>query len=127
MNVLITRVENRYVSFTGNHGKGKGIGHISQQFEEGSFYGVEFDFLPYLNSNENTKIGTIKDAGFYCEDESTLIVALVENVDEDDEVCLRIAPDCMIMAYRNDNVIQEGNRVEVRVSKDEFIITWIGV
>jgi len=115
------------VSFTSNYGKGQGIGHIAQQFEDGRQYSVEFDFSPYLNANENTKIGTTREAGFYCEGDDTLIVALVENVDEDDEVCLRIAPDCIIIAYRNDELIQEGDRVEIRMSKDEFIITWIGV
>ncbi|SHN07733.1 hypothetical protein [Chitinophaga sp. CF418] len=127
LNLIITKVENSYLSFTSNHGEGQGIRHISQQFEEGRCYGVEFDFLPYLNANENTKIGTTKEAGFYCEGDGNLIVALVEHIDEDDEVCLRIAPDCMIMAYRNDDVIQTGDRVEIRMSKDEFIVTLIGV
>ena len=82
--------------------------------------------MPYLNANENTKIGTTKKAGFYCEDDASLIVASVENVDEDDEVCLRIAPDCMIITYRNDDVIKTGDMVEVSMSRDQFIITSIG-
>lgn len=125
MNIVITEVESPYVSFTSDHGKG--IGYTSnQQFELDSIHTVEFDFLSELNANENTRIGTTKELGFYCEGDRILIVALVEDVDEDDDVCLRIAPDCMIMAYRNDDVIQAGDRVEIRMSKAEFKITSIG-
>jgi len=127
MNITVTKVESPYVSFTSNHGDGKGNGRISQYFQEDRSYGVEFDFLPYLNANENTKIGTTKEKGFYIEDDFTLVVAFVENIDEDEQVCLRIAPDCMIMAYRNDDTIREGDEVEVRLSKDELIITSIGI
>jgi len=127
LNIVVTKVDNPYVSFNSNHGKGICIGCVSQQFDAGRVYSVEFNFSPFLNTNENTTIGTTKEPGFYCEENNTLIVAMVEHVDEDDDVCLRIAPDCMIMAYRNDEVIRTGDRVEIRMSKDEFIITWIGV
>lgn len=125
MNIVITKVEYPYVSFTSNHGEG--IAYTSgQQFEPGRTHSVEFDILSDLNTNENVKIGTIKQAGFYCEDNHTLIVALVESVDEDDSVCLRIAIDCIIEAYRNDDTIKAGDRVEIRLPKDEFKMTSIG-
>ena len=125
MNVVITKVEYPYVSFTSNHGEG--IAYASdQQFELGWTHSVEFDILSDLNTNENTKIGTIKKAGFYYEDNSTIIVALVESVDEDDSLCLRIATDCIIEAYRNDNSIDKGDRLEIRIPKDKFKMTSIG-
>jgi len=126
MIIVITKVENPYLSFNSKHGVG--AGYISdQQFELGKEYGVEFNFLPFLDTRANTRIGTIREAGFYHEDDFTLIVASVEHIDEDDDVCLRIAPDCMIMAYKNDDAIQVGDNVEVKLFKDELIITSIGV
>ena len=125
MNVVITKVEYPYISFTCNHGDG--IAYTSaQQFELGRTHSVEFDILSDLNTNENTKIGTIREAGFYSEDDSTLIVALVESVDEDDSLCLRIATDCIIEAYRNDDSIDTGDMLEIRMPKDKCKMTSIG-
>lgn len=125
MNVVITKVEYPYVSFTSNHGQG--IAYASgQQFELGGTYSIEFDILLDLNTNENTKIGTIKKPGFCCQDSSTLIVALVESVNEDDSLCLRIATDCIIEVYRDDNSIDTGDRLEISIPKDKLRITYIG-
>jgi hypothetical protein len=125
MNVVITNVEYPYVSFISNHGEG--IAYTSSlQLESGSTHSVEFDILSDLNTNENTKIGTNKKAGFYSEDNSTLIVALVESIDEYDCLCLRIATDCIIEANKNDNTISTGDRLEIRLPKDKFKMTSIG-
>lgn len=125
MNVVITKVEYPYVSFISSYGEG--IAYTSsQQFEPGGIHSVEFDILADLGSKENTKIGTNRKAGFYFDGSGTLIVALVESIDEDDSMCLRIATDCIIEAYRNDDSIKPGDRLEIRLLKGQFKMTSIG-
>ncbi|MBV8255089.1 MAG: hypothetical protein JO154_20980 [Chitinophaga sp.] len=125
MNVVITKVEYPYVSFISNHGEG--IAYTTgQKFELGVTHGVEFDLLSELNIDENTKVVTNQKAGFYCEDDRTLIVALVESIEEDGAMWLRIAIDCIIEAYGVDDTIKTGDRLEIRMPKDKFKMTSIG-
>ncbi|SFW81806.1 hypothetical protein [Chitinophaga sancti] len=126
MNLVITKIEYPYVSFTSNNGEG--LAYTSdQQLDIDRTYSVEFDILSNLNTNDNTKIGTNKPAGFYDEDGNTLIVALVESIDEyGDSLCLRIAIDCIIEAYRSGDSIDVGDRLEIRMPKDKFKVTIIG-
>jgi hypothetical protein len=125
MNVVITNVDYPYVSFTSDHGEGIAY-TLSQKLEPGRTHSVEFDILFDLDVSENTEIGTFKKAGFHLEDAHTLIVALVESVDESESVCLRISTDCIIEAYKNDNSIRTGDMLEIRVPKDKFKMTSIG-
>ncbi|WP_212002838.1 hypothetical protein [Chitinophaga sp. HK235] len=97
-----------------------------QKFEQGVTHGVEFDLLLELDTSENTKVGTNLKAGFYCEDDRTVIVALVESIEEDDAMWLRIVTDCIIEAYGVDDTIKTGDRLEIRMPKDKFKMTCIG-
>ncbi len=125
MNVVITKVDYPYVSFSSDYGDGI-VFTTGRKFELGTTHGVEFDLLSDLNAGENTTVGTNRKEGFYIEDDCMIIVAVVENIFEDDAMWLRIAMDCHIETYQVGNTIKIGDKLEVRMPSDKFMMTSIG-
>ncbi|NML37510.1 hypothetical protein HHL17_09940 [Chitinophaga sp. G-6-1-13] len=125
MNITITEVKDKYLLFDSPRGQGIGF-FANQRLEPGSNHGVEFDFMEDLHTNVNTRIGTTRMFGFYQEDDFVIVVGNVESVDEDDVICLRIDMSCIILAYKSDVLIREGDTLEIRLHKDQFKVTSIG-
>lgn len=127
MNILVTDDIDKYIVFTSEYGNG--IAYTRQDaFTAGERHGVEFDIEVGLSVtiDSNTSIGSLHKPGFYQDGDYTLVVAYVENIDDDNEICLRIGESCIILAYAEGIGIQVGNLVEIRLHKDQLLITSIG-
>lgn len=122
MHIKVTKVDKKYVLFESPCGEG--IGHFTKPyFEEGDIHSVEFDFIPDLITSENSTINTALTPGFHLNGNATIIVGTVEGVDPDDMISLRIDTDCVIITNTNDKRIKEGDVLEVRVDKDQLLVT----
>ncbi|MBC9914085.1 hypothetical protein [Chitinophaga varians] len=119
MKIIVTEAGEKYIVFTSHRGQGTGF-ICEQLFEPGNTYWVEFDFMEELNTRKNTAIGSNKGPGFYRDGDFTIVVGSVESISEDDEICLRVDASCIILVYKNDDLIKEGDLLEIRVRKDQF-------
>lgn len=125
MKAKLLQIEDGYVEFTTHIGVGMAKCRDTM-IEKEKFYDIEFDFNKELNLGDDfEKIsdtnGRIEFKGDY-----VFLTGTVEDVDEDDEVCLRLAKDCIMIFYQNPSNLALGDTIRVRLKKDTLVVSIVG-
>lgn len=125
MRIRVLKVEGAEVKFSTSIGAAIATCE-EKNLKEGSDFDVEFDILPDLVLGINAKKSAEQHLYFKTDGIHIFINALVESTYEDDEVCLRLADECIIMAYKKDNSINDGDTLMITLALAEFLVTRVG-
>ena len=126
MKIRVKEVENQYVEFFCT--VGAGIAKCSQQnLVNWMICDVEIDINVTLKLGTNAEKNL--DDNLYIKNKGNVnwINGLVESIDEDDTICLRLANDCIIMVEYEDCEICEGDILLIKIPKEDLEITLIGI
>lgn len=126
MTVNILDVQGDEVKFSCSFGEGVGICE-ERNLIVGMTYGIEIDILEDLKIGLNTEISNDKTCFLLYDGSLNLINVIVESLDEDDSICLRLAQDCIIVCYYVGGGILVGDTLLIKLKAQEFRITSIGV
>ena len=126
MKIRVKEVENQYVEFFCT--VGAGIAKCSQQnLVNGMICDVEIDINVTLKLGTNAEKNLDNNLYIQNEENINLINGLVENIDDDDIICLRLANDCIIMIEYEECEIFEGDILLIKIRKEDLEVTLIGI
>jgi hypothetical protein len=84
--------------------------------EEGCGYHVEFDIDVPLEAPMPSRASSPPEAGFSRMGDDTLVVGILEALDEDGMGCLRISSDCLIMVETRLDASSIGKTISTRLN-----------
>jgi len=126
MKIKVVEVENQYVYFSCS--VGSGIAKcFKENFIKGMVCGIELDINVALKIGYNTEKNVDRSLYLKNDGHKNWINGLVESIDNDDTICLRLAEDCIVMADYEECEVRQGDILLIAISKDDFQVTLIGI
>jgi hypothetical protein len=113
------------ISFVSSAGEGVATWRGEVQPLAGRQYGVELD-LDFVLDKTMCQKPDDRTPSVQVRPEGTLLRVLVERVDEDDVIYLRLADDCLFLAESTGG-FAEGDVVQLLLSPEQLVTTLIGV
>jgi hypothetical protein len=126
MKIKAVEVENQYVEFCCSFGSG--VAKCSEEnLSSGMIYDVEMDINITLKIGYNTDKNIESNLYLRNDGKTNWLNGLVESIDDDDTICLRLANDCIVMAEYEECEVHQGDVLLITISKEDLEITLIGV
>ncbi len=113
------------VSFSSSVGEGVAAWRGSEPPAAGKKYGVELD-LSFVLDKTMCKEPADRTPGLQATRDGTDLRALVEGVDDDNVIYLRLAPDCLFMVETAGG-FAEGEAVQILLSPEQLVLVLVGV
>lgn len=93
----------------------------------GQSYHVELDVDQELEKDRNVSVSAKGSHALSYREEIVTIQGMVEQVDYDGLVCLRLSQDCLIMLEAAQGAFQPGEWLTLQVGSDTFSMTSFGL
>ena len=120
---IVKIIKLNIVEFSTKYGSGIGLCENVEGLEETKVYSAEIDIHSRINLNHNAAI--VSDRRYFIkhhQDENE-IQGLVEQIDEDGLIYLRVGDDCIIMIENDSNQISKGEYLLIKVKLTDLEIT----
>jgi hypothetical protein len=125
MKIQIAAIADGYIAF--NSPLGNGVGRCQETgIEVGGSYGVEFDFDVVLSLAEHFISKGHPDPSISWNGQHNIICGRVESIDQDEDVCLRLSPDCIIVFSQQVGMLEVGDIVTSRIPRELFRVSVVG-
>ncbi len=126
MKIEVIEIIDEYVLFT--CAVGSGIGKcVEKNLIKGHICDVEIDLNAVLRLGKNAWRSSGDSLYIKNDGDTNLINGLVESIDNDDIICLRLASDCIIILEYEDCEISAGDGLLINIEKAEVEITLTGI
>jgi len=125
MKIKITNIRNEhYVEFSSAVGSGIGVCKNTHVMMKGVYdYDSEFDINIPINLKRNALLVSDRRCFIRLLEDKNEIQGLVDQIDEDGMIYLRLAIDCLIMVESENDEIKKGDYLLLTVNIDDFKIT----
>lgn len=111
------------LEFSTSIGSGIGCWHNNNLPNEGEWVSVELDINEILKIGFNANLSTDKVCFIRHSEDENEIQGIVDGIDEDGLIYLRLTPDCLIMVESSEDQIKEGDYILLRINAKNFVIT----
>jgi len=93
----------------------------------GKSYSVEFSILPVIHLGGNAELSEVMRMSVQVDGLTCSLIGVIEQVDDDGMLFVRLATDCLIMAESAQGVFQVGQTIAIHIHCSELQISPIGI